>query len=83
MAARVKMQQKYLGQYEDLYDDFHLVKLPLLEQEVRGTPALKEFSQNLMRPYEPVKPAASSLEQEVVKLRERCKQLEEQLLKKS
>lgn len=49
--VRHKMQQKYLDQYHDLYDDFHIIELPLLTTEVRGVDKLKDFSQMHITPY--------------------------------
>jgi len=49
--AREKMQSKYMSQACVLYEDFHIVKMPLLQQEVRGVPDLKEFSKYLVSPY--------------------------------
>ncbi|KRX23011.1 ATPase ASNA1 -like protein [Trichinella nelsoni] len=49
-AARRRIQSKYLAEIEDLYSDFHIIKLPLQEQEVRGVEDLSKFSENLLIP---------------------------------
>jgi hypothetical protein len=34
-----------------MLQDFHIVKLPLTEEEIRGVDALREFGQWLLQPY--------------------------------
>ncbi len=49
--ARRKMQKKYLDQILELYEDFHIVRMPLLTHEIRGKDDLSEFSSMLIKPY--------------------------------
>lgn len=84
LRARVKMQEKYLEQYYDLYEDFHIIKLPLLEEEVRGTEALQEFSNYLMQPHQPEErpefsDQVTQLQENVGQLTHQCQQLQQQL----
>lgn len=41
--ARRRMQKKYLDQIEELYDEFNVVKMPLLVDEVRGKEKLERY----------------------------------------
>ncbi|CAN6597082.1 ATPase Get3p [Trichomonascus vanleenenianus] len=50
--ARYKMQQKYLEQILELYEDFHIVRLPQLTSEVRGRESIEEFSKMLIEAYQ-------------------------------
>lgn len=48
--ARMGMQTKYLQQVAELYgEDFHITPMPLLSGEVRGTAALKGYSELILQ----------------------------------
>mmetsp|Transcript_24346 Transcript_24346/g.29714 ORF Transcript_24346/g.29714 Transcript_24346/m.29714 type:complete len:382 (+) Transcript_24346:320-1465(+) len=64
MVARKRMQDKYLNQIAELYEDFNVTIMPLRDYEVRGPDSLKQFAQYLINPYQPPKmtegPASST-----------------------
>ncbi|CDW74993.1 arsenical pump-driving atpase [Stylonychia lemnae] len=49
--ARRKMQDKYITQIKEIYDDFHLIINPQLDEEVRGIEKLKEYGRLLFEGY--------------------------------
>ncbi|KAL1886045.1 Golgi to ER traffic-related protein [Ceratocystis pirilliformis] len=51
--ARRRMQKKYIGEIKELYEDFNVVKMPLLVEEVRGKERLEKFSEMLVHPFVP------------------------------
>ena len=51
--ARRRMQDKYLTQIQEIYDDFHLVINPQLDNEVRGMDSLRYYGSLLFNGYTP------------------------------
>lgn len=83
LKARMRMQQRYVDQFYMLYDDFHITKLPLLQEEVCGVKALCSFSQHFLTPYKPslVRGSVEELERRVYLLKEQLRDAEVELEK--
>ena len=47
--SRVKMQKKYLEKIEEMFEDFHIIKVPLQKNEIRGTKTIEEFGNFLIK----------------------------------
>ena len=45
------MQNKYIDQINELYDDFNIVLSPLRHDEVRGIANLRDYAETLIKPY--------------------------------
>lgn len=50
--SRYKMQSKYLKQIFELYEDFHVVLMPLERNEIRGISSLENYAQKLLSEQE-------------------------------
>ena len=42
--SRVKMQKKYLEKIEEMFEDFHITKVPLQKNEIRGSINIEDLS---------------------------------------
>ena len=42
------MQQKYLEKIEEMFEDFHIIKIPLQKHEIRGAKNIEDFSKYLI-----------------------------------
>ena len=47
-SARNRIQHKYLEQVHDLYEDYNIIEVPLMDYEVRGMSNVRMFSDLLM-----------------------------------
>lgn len=47
------MQEKYISQIKEMFDDFHITVNPQLDEEVRGVELLKQFGTLLFEGYTP------------------------------
>jgi arsenite-transporting ATPase len=45
--SRKNMQEKYIAQIHDIYDDFTITEVPLFPTEIQGIPALQQLSKIL------------------------------------
>ena len=41
--SRIKMQKKYLEKIEEMFEDFHIIKVPLQKNEIRGPKNIENF----------------------------------------
>ena len=47
--SRMRMQKKYLEKIEEMFEDFHIIKVPLQKNEIRGTKTIEEFGNFLIK----------------------------------